>query len=131
MIVVLNKLDVLGPPSAARDEKLDKVCSPSPLPSPLPSPSPSPSPSPPPSPIPAQVATKKHDFERLLGAMLCHMHGAKYVPVRSPDARELPPQLMGLLTLVLVHEHLAPTVRQPHIVLIPTGLGGLSGTIHC
>ena len=63
--------------------------------------------------------------------MLCHMHGAKYVPVRSPDARELPPQLMGLLTLVLVHEHLAPTVRQPHIVLIPTGLGGLSGTIHC
>ena len=47
--------------------------------------------------------------------------------MRSPELRELPPQLAGLLTLVLVHAELAPTVRDAHVVLIPTGLGGYAG----
>uniref|UniRef100_A0A7S2JSD0 Inositol polyphosphate-related phosphatase domain-containing protein n=1 Tax=Haptolina brevifila TaxID=156173 RepID=A0A7S2JSD0_9EUKA len=77
------------------------------------------------------VSQKKNNFERLLVAMLSHMHAVKYVPVRAVDghanARELPPQLMGLLTLVLVREELLPTVERVHTVLVPTGLGGLSG----
>ena len=64
--------------------------------------------------------------------MLSHMHGVKYVPVRATDghahARESPPQLMGLLTLVLVREELYGVVSQAHTVLVPTGMGGLSGT---
>lgn len=36
------------------------------------------------------------DFERLLIAMLLHMHGCRYVPVRVAGT-EVPPQLVGLL----------------------------------
>jgi hypothetical protein len=74
---------------------------------------------------------KKQEFERLLVAMLSHMHDCTYAAVHPRHGREVPAQLAGLLTLVFVRADGDPQsalhVEGAHTALIPTGLGGLSG----
>ncbi|KAL1521637.1 hypothetical protein AB1Y20_021295 [Prymnesium parvum] len=68
----------------------------------------------------------KQDFERLVIAMLSHMHGCRYAPVRVAGT-ELPPQLVGLLLCVLVKEEHIHGVRGVHCEMVRTGFSGLSG----
>ena len=68
----------------------------------------------------------KASWERLVLAMLSHMHGCQYVPVRS-EGGETPQQLVGLLLGVYVREPLAAAVGSVRAEAVKTGLGGLSG----
>ena len=74
---------------------------------------------------------KKQEFERQLTNMLNHIHAGAddgYVPVtREVSGREVPPHMLGLLMLVFVRADEALRVQGAETVLVPTGMGGLSG----
>ena len=71
---------------------------------------------------------KKQEFERAIMNMLGHMHApVTYVPVHPSHGREQPQQMFGLLMLVFIRSDEALRVQGAGSVLVPTGLGGLSG----
>jgi hypothetical protein len=70
---------------------------------------------------------KKREFQRKIVATLTRMHGKTYTPVHPRHLKEVPPQLAGLLTLLFVRDDSALRVQGAQSVLVPTGLGGLSG----
>ena len=70
---------------------------------------------------------KKQEFEHKLVNMLNHIWPTTYVPVtREVSGRDVPPHMLGLLMLVFVRADEVLRV-QGAVVLVPTGMGGLSG----